>query len=273
VSTPLDADGGTGSPRAASERIPTDPRLSRRRRAGRRSRRRRALARAAVAAALALAMWVAFWSPLLAVRAVTVVGGRHTTTAEVAGVTRVVGDNLLLLSTAEMAERVASLPWVRRARVERILPATVRVRVRERRAALVARVASRPWTIDAFGRVLAAGRPSTPLPALVGAVRGPVAPGAVLSGDAASAALRAFRSLGAALRQRVVALFAPTVERITLSLRGGTLVRLGAAERLRAKRSVLEALLRRLDRDGRAAAYVDVRAPESPAVGGARGSP
>jgi cell division septal protein FtsQ len=64
----------------------------------------------------------------------------------------------------------------------------------------------------------------------------------------------------------VVGVFAPTVERITFSLREGTSVRYGAAEQIRDKNEVLQVLLRRLDDEGRTAAYIDVRVPTSPAV-------
>ena len=64
----------------------------------------------------------------------------------------------------------------------------------------------------------------------------------------------------------MVGIFAPTVERLTLSLEDGTLVRYGAAESLAAKNEVLLSLLAELAREGTQAAYIDVRVPTSPAV-------
>jgi cell division protein FtsQ len=247
-------------------RIPTDPRLSRRRRAVARTRRRRAYARGALACALGLALWAAFWSPLLDVRAVEVLGGRHTTSRHIAAAADLEGDNLLLLSTAEVARRVASLPWVRRAQVERMLPGTVRVRVRERRPAVVLAARGRHWTLDPRGRVLMAGRARPGLPELLGTAAERVRPGQVVASAAARDALEAYRSLPRRLRATVVALFAPTVERISFSFESGPLVRFGAAERLEAKRSVLRAVLQRVRQEGLSAGYVDVRVPESPAL-------
>jgi cell division protein FtsQ len=257
----------------ASERVPTDPRLRRRRRAVRRTRRRRNIGRAAGAAGAALALWFAFWSPLLEVRAVDVVGGRHTGAAEAAAAGDLLGRNLLLLSTSDAADAIAALPWVRRARVERILPATVRVRITERRPALAARVGQAWWTVDARGRVLDAGRAVRSLPALVGLSGERPEVGDTLADPTGRSALRVLRALGEDLRRRLDAVVARSPEGITLSLRDGPLVRWGAAERLAAKRAVLRALLHRLRRDGRAVGYVDVRVPESPAVGGALRSP
>jgi cell division septal protein FtsQ len=95
-----------------------------------------------------------------------------------------------------------------------------------------------------------------------------VEPGAAVVDGAAGAALRAYAALPRSARRSVRAAFAPSVERISFSLEGGLLVRWGAAERLTDKRRVLSALLARLARTGTAAAYVDVRVPEHPAVSG-----
>lgn len=251
---------------ARDGRVPTDPRLSRRRRAVRRARRRRAALWGAGIAALALVAWATFWSPLLAVRAVEVAGGRHTSRARVEAAAGLVGDNLLLLSTTEVERRVERLPWVRRAVVERRLPDTVRVEVVERRPAVVMTGRGTRWTLDARGRVLSEGAPRPGLPLLGGADGAGARPGAVLRGDDVAAGLEVLRLLPRGLRADVVALFAPSPERVTLSLRSGTLVRLGAAERLEPKMAVLRAVVARLQRSGETARYVDVRVPETPAV-------
>lgn len=251
-----------------SERLTTDPRLTRRRLAERRSRRRRAWTRAAAATAVALTAWAAFWSPLLEVRAVRVVGGRHTTSQEVARAAGLdLGDNLLLVSTSAIAERAATLPWVRDARVDRKLPGTVVVRVKERRPALVLATPRGSFTIDARGRVLARGRRLSGLPVLHESSGEDVTAGRPLRGEPARAALRAYRSLAPRFRRRVAAIFAPSLERISFQLRGGPAVRFGAAERLGAKDHVLRAVLGRLARQDRSVAYVDVRVPDAPAVG------
>jgi cell division protein FtsQ len=256
--------------RIRGARVHTDPRFSRRRRTIARSRRRALVARLAAVLTVAALVWAAFWSPLLQVRAIKVTGAEHTSVrqiAEVAGVSE--GHNLLLLSTGEIARRTETLPWVRRAAVDRKLPGTVRVRIVEREPALTLSVGPRRWTLDAAGRVLQEGAAPGARPVLAGIEVAHVAPGARLRSPEARGALAALRSMPRALRSRVSAVFAPTAERISLSLDTGVLVRYGAAERLDAKNSVLVAVLRRLASTGGAAAtaYVDVRVPASPAVG------
>jgi cell division septal protein FtsQ len=74
------------------------------------------------------------------------------------------------------------------------------------------------------------------------------------------------RSLPRKLRSEVVAIFAPSAERISFSLADRTLIRYGSAHMLTAKARVLAALLQRLRQEGTAAAYIDVRVPSSPAI-------
>ena len=261
----------------SSARVHTDPRFSRRRRTIARSRRRAVLARLAVVLTIAVLVWAAFWSPLLHVRSIKVSGAEHTNArqiAEAAGVDQ--GDNLLLLSTAEIVRRTETLPWVKRATVDRKLPGTLRVRIVERKPALDLSLGDRRWTIDASGRVLEAGAAPGSRPVLAGFDAADPSPGERLRSPEALGALAAYRSMPRPLRSRVAAVFAPTVERISFSLDTGVLVRYGAAERLQAKNEVLAAVLRRLASSGEAAtaAYVDVRVPDSPAVGArAAGSP
>jgi cell division protein FtsQ len=251
----------------ARKRISTDPRISRRRKAVARSRRRRVLATIASLGAVMALVWLAFMSPLLIVERVVVVGGRHVLAEHVetaAGLGS--GDNLLLLSTNRVAKRIERLPWVRRARVTRRLPDTVRVRVTERRPAMVLSTTRGRWTLDRAGRVLGKGTAERALPVLGGVHVGDLAPGDVLSDTEVGAALEVWRSLPRRLRNRVVGVFASSLERIALSLDDDVVVRYGAAESMAAKNSVLRAVLARVRAEGRKVGYIDVRVPASPAI-------
>jgi cell division protein FtsQ len=244
-----------------------DPRFSRRQKAVARARRRRTVVRTAVVLAVAGTTWGIFYSPLLEVRSVDVVGASHTTREDVIDAAAIDNDaNLLFVRTDEIATRVETLPWVETADVDRMLPGTVRVRVRERRPALTLSLGAARWTIDERGRVLSAGEAAGGLPVLAGVAVGTVRPGVELKTVEARAALAVWRSLDRSMKRRVVAVFAPTIERITLTLEDGMLVRYGAPERMAGKNEVLGALLPRLRREDSAASYVDVRVPAHPAV-------
>jgi len=240
-----------------------------------RSKRRRLWIGLAATVSVAAVVWLMLWSPLLSVREVKVAGAVHTPESAVleAAALEGTGQNLLRLSTGEVAARIAVLPWVASVDVDRMLPGTVKVRIVERTPAMVLSLGAARWTIDAEGHVLEPGAVEKGLPALAGVEVGRVAAGMRLQTEESLAALEVFRSLAPALRTKVAAIFAPTIERITFSLADGTVVRFGAAEDIQAKNRVLKALLERLKREGRKVAYVDVRVPTSPAISEATPAP
>ncbi|MFN2389235.1 MAG: cell division protein FtsQ/DivIB [Actinomycetota bacterium] len=246
----------------------TDPRIRRRRASIARSRKRSVILKLSVVAALVGLVWVVLWSPLLRVSDVRVLGARHTTAAEIARVADLGPDrHVLLLSTDEVARRAETLPWVRTARVDRMLPGTVRVRIVERRPAVVLSLGAARWTLDAGGHVLTAGARGDDLPVVAGVEVAGAQPGEQVDSAEVLAALEALSAMPRGLRARVDGVFAASVERITFSMADGLQVRFGAAEQLRAKYEVLRAVLARLGEEGRTVGYVDVRVPRSPAVG------
>ncbi|MEA2506058.1 MAG: cell division protein FtsQ [Actinomycetota bacterium] len=249
-------------------RARTDPRITRRRKAIERSRKKRFLGSLVTVAIIVVIVWAAFWSPLLHVHMVRVSGSQHVTPAEVERVAGIgSGTNLLLLSTSRVVHAVEGLPWVRRARVERSLPGTVRVRILERHPALQLSVGSSHWLIDSSGYVIAAAHGGhKQLPTIAGVHVPQVRPGLRLTSAAGAGALRAWRSLPPELAGQVVAVFAPTVDAITMSLKDGTTVRYGGPQNLRDKNRVLLALLHKTVVEGTGASYIDVRVPTSPAV-------
>lgn len=259
---------------STAARVRTDPRISRRRKAVARARRRRLGYQLGGALTGAFLVWVVLWSPLLKVKDVTLEGGSQTTTAEVS---RAAGldekDNLLFVKSADVAARVARLPWVKSVDVDRILPSTVRVRIVEREAAMVLTSESGSWTLDGSGRILEVGGEGSGLPVLAGSELGDLRPGETISTLSVRAAVRALGSMPAELREKVKAAFAPTSERISFTLEGGLLVRYGAAEELRDKHEVVIALLERVKEEQTPVTYIDVRVPSNPALANAVEAP
>jgi cell division protein FtsQ len=251
----------------ATVRVHTDPRISRRRKAVARSKRKRYFVGMALVLGVITVVYLMFWSPLLSVHEVRVVGAKHTTSDEIAAVAGLdAGDNLLRVSTSDIARKAEQLPWIKSAEVDRMLPGTVRVRVVERTPAMVLSLAKGRWTIDLSGAVLQHGAISDKLPVLAGVAVAGVRAGDRLQTEESIGALKAYRSLPRRMKKDVAGVFAPTQERISFSLKEGTVVRFGAAERLRAKNEVLRALLKRLHAEHSAPAYIDVRVPTNPAV-------
>lgn len=249
-------------------RVQTDPRISRRRAAVHRSKRRRIGIGIGVAVALVALLWLMFFSPLLQVRQIKVSGAEQSGEQAVIEATGLLDaeQNLLLLSGGDIEARISELPWVEGVKVQRSLPGTVKVEVTEREAELILSLGAARWSIDGRGHVLTSGVATRGLPTLAGVEVSSVEPGVQLQTEEATDALKVFRALPNQVRSQVSALFAPTVERITLSLKDGTAVRFGAAEEITAKVKVLKALMSRLAAEGKSAAYIDVRVPTSPAV-------
>jgi cell division septal protein FtsQ len=82
--------------------------------------------------------------PAFAVAEAQVLGTRHLSRLEVLSAAGLgVHSNLLSLNVGRMEARLATLPWVERARVERRPPATVRITVTERRPSWLAVVEGR----------------------------------------------------------------------------------------------------------------------------------
>ncbi len=245
------------------------PRINRRRAAVARSKKRRTFLWIALLLGAAASVWAAFFSPLLDVRDVRVVGARHTRTEAILRAAAMAsGDNILLMSPSDVAVGVLRLPWVKKARVDRMLPATVRVEISERVPEVVVTDGDRRFTVDARAHVLARGVAQKGLPVISGGASAGTHPGDRLSDPGARAALAVYRSMPPRLGERVVALIAPSSERVTASLEDGTVVRYGAPYRLAAKHEVLGALFKRLAQEGRTPGYIDVRVPTSPAIGG-----
>lgn len=234
-----------------------------------RSARARLLCALGVLAAFGAGTWVAAHSPLLDVDRIEVWGGFQVTAEQAVEAARVErGEPLLGIDEARARARLEALPWVLSARVERVFPNRLRIRLTERLAAAsVARPAGGFALLDETARVLAdrVERPEG-VPEVSGAGTAPTA-GRWLR--LARPALRVVAALPEALRRRVSAAFVDG-EAVGLRL-GEAEVRFGPPEQLEAKAAALSALFEHLgDRPVR---YVDVRVPGAPVVGPAEPTP
>jgi len=256
-------------PRAASAPRPTkaiDPRIRERRVAVTRARGRRRLRwmiGLVVLAALAAAAWAVTHSALLDVERVRVTGTQQATPAQVRFVAGVKpGDAILFIDTGAIARNVERVPWIDKARVERSLGGEVDIHVTERRpAAWVRRAPDRVALVDATGRVLGdAAEPPPNLPEIAVLRAVPDAGHDV----APSAAADVLETLPPALGLRTTRI-AVANDEVTLALRDGPEVRLGAARNVAAKARAAVAVL-----SSTAAApprYIDVRVPGAPVAG------
>lgn len=217
----------------------------------------------------ALTVWAVLWSPLLEVNSIDIQGSPHTSAADVAEATGVLGENLLFVSADAVAEDTKELPWVAAVRVDRLLPNTLRVRIVERVPALVVTTDSGSWVVDETGHVLQAARGNEALPTMKTTGHGDMEPGERLVRPSLLDGVRALASMPRELAAMVETVDAPTSEAISLVLTGGITVRYGAAEEMRDKNEVIVALLERFG-SAEGQRYFDVRVPSNPAVSGAQ---
>jgi cell division protein FtsQ len=251
----------------------------------RRSRLRGALIAARIvigAVGLAYAAWRgASWvsgASALDVSHVTVQGNRRLSTGEVlALLDGLKGRHILGLDLAEWQQRLLASPWVEDATLRRVLPATVEVRIRERRPMAIGRVGSALYLVDAHGVVVDEYGPAyADLDLLMVDGLGAGGPGrGTMDESRVTLAGRVIASLSARpdLAGKVSLIDVSNAHDAVVMLDGDTaLLRLGDeafAERLQQYFDLAEALRERVAEID----YVDLRFPERlyvrPAKGGA----
>lgn len=224
---------------------------------GRRRRRAWRMALLAVAAAgvVGAGAWALFYSPLLAVRSVTVTGTHFVAASDVltaAGIEP--ATPLIRVNTGRVAARVDTIRQVRSTQVTRSWPNRVVITVREWTPALALAAPGGGYDLaDAAGVVLqrVVSRPAD-LPLYA------VPPGRSVRGDPDFAAAAAVvGELPSWLRHAVESVTAPAPDQVTLRLAGHVTVLWGGTDRAAAKARELTAVMpTRMH-------YFDVSAPGS----------
>jgi cell division protein FtsQ len=262
------ASAGTTGPKArkavGAPRAPVDPRVRDRWVAARRAEGRRRLRILVVVGAvllLAALAWVAVASPVLDVDRIEVTGTTRLTSDEVRTASGIsIGDPMVWLDGGAAERRLAALPWVASARVEREWPATVTITLTEREPVAWVDGGAGPALVDGTGRVLSTvaappeGFPQVLEPARVPPVGGTISP-----------------DNGARVARALVGYARPATKTIALTDRGvvlvlqsGAEVRIGSPTQVMTKVVAARAVL---DAVGVPVAYVDVSVPSNPVAG------
>jgi cell division protein FtsQ len=202
---------------------------------------------------------------LFAVRSVEVRGASPAVTRRVErALEPLAGENLLSIDAEDVERALAALPDIQALEIDRSFPRTLRVTVSAERPVAVLRRGPDAWLVTERGRVLHAirGAPPRALPRIWVARLSAPSDGALLDEDET---LRPALALGAVLTadprflQRVREGRAAGGE-VTLVLRTGTELRLGAPEDIALKVAVAAKILAALP--GASGGYVDVSVPE-----------
>jgi cell division protein FtsQ len=174
-----------------------------------------------------------------------------------------VGDAALRLRPSSVARDVEQLALVRTADVRRVGLRTVVIDVVERAPVYTVAYRTTAVLVDRDGLVIYRGREDG-IP-VVRVVTPPPVPGDPVAAHGALAnAHRAWTGLSGPLRSRVVAMRAPDIEGLEMTLDTGEVVRFGRAEQLEEKIRALGAILD--DVAGSEVVLIDVRVPGFPVV-------
>lgn len=217
----------------------------------------------ALVAAVLGAMWGARTSSVFSVDEVEVVGAPPAVSRQVERATAgVVGRSLLEIDARELADTVRALPSVAGVSVDRAFPHTLVIRISVERPVAVVRRRESAWVVTGTGKVIREietdslrGLPRLWLPRGIGVRVGGSLPASY------GVATRALAEAQEARLPRRVKAVRSEAGQLTLVLRRGPELRLGAAVDLRLKLAVAARVFPYLP-DG--AAYLDVSVPERP---------
>ena len=211
--------------------------------------KRKRLVMAALGVVLALGVTlIVLASPIVAVRTVQVEGAKYADAALVRSVSESLkGKSVLTVDTKTASERLESDPWIKSARITTSLPSRVLIQISERApVAWFLGVDNRARVIDEDGLVLSVveGRP-TQYMWIEGT--GPNLTAGASSAAAYRAAGQLAMSLPSELAPMVKQLGVAGTEKITMTLKTGTVINFGAPVDMRNKLVNVVVLLRRQD--------------------------
>ncbi|HEX9696031.1 MAG TPA: FtsQ-type POTRA domain-containing protein [Actinomycetota bacterium] len=235
------------------------PAGTRRARRARIRRIRRIVVTVTVTGGIAVGGMALMRSSLFALDGIEVAGATMLSRAQILDASGLrIGMNVLSVDAGRVEALLEDLAMVAEASVERVYPSKVRITVRERTPAAVARLAGGTWLMEASGRLIAPvsvppeGIPQVTVRAEAGSV-------------ALAEALRLWSMLPEWARDKTTDLEAAEPEEIVARI-GGTRIVFGTAESVLSKMQAVVAIFERAKTDGTRVKQIDVRAPARPAA-------
>ena len=180
------------------------------------------------------------------------------------------GRSLVTIDAGAVAEHVDGLPAVRESVVDRAFPHTLRIRVVPETPVAVLRRGADSWLVSARGRVIAAVglRTHPSLPRIWLPPSTEIGIGGLLGDEPSALAARSLAAfVGSGFPNRIS--FVRALDgQITLGLRGGLEIRLGAPVDLRLKIAIARSVLPTLALPAQGGPdYLDIAVPERPVAG------
>lgn len=180
------------------------------------------------------------------------------------------GRSLVAVDADEVQQRVNGLPTVRASAVDRAFPHTLRIRVVPELPVAVLRRGADAWLVSARGRVIGPSVLGThrTLPRVWLPQRTEIEIGSLLADEPGGLAARSLAAfVGSGFTNRI-AFVKALAGQITLGLRGGLEIRLGAPVDLRLKMAIAHGIVPTLALPAAGGAdYLDLAVPERPVAG------
>jgi hypothetical protein len=210
-------------------------------------------------------------SSMFAVHAIDVDGAPPAVAAQVRAVLRSFeGRSLVAVDVSRVEQRVDGLPAVRGSVVDRAFPHTLRIRVEPELPVAVLRRGGEAWLVSARGRVIGTTPRGTEraLPRIWLPLRTEIEIGSLLEDDPGGLAARSLAAfVGSGFPARIAFVRALNGQ-LTLGLRSGLEVRLGAPVDLRLKVAIAHGILPTLALPAEGGPdYLDIALPERPVAG------
>lgn len=208
-------------------------------------------------------VFVTTLSPLFHAKTIDVEGESHLKEAKILALSKVDGGtNILWLSSAAVAERLTSDPWVQVAEVKKRYPSTLTIAVTERTA--VAQMgAGHEWTLIAGdGTALESSNRVGGLPE----IQGVAAPGIGSRGSSSTPAAQAVAALTPSTREAVERVIIDDDGSLRMILRDGGKVEYGPAAEFAAKGEAIGGVVIWAADNGARIRTLDVTAPSAPAA-------
>ncbi len=210
---------------------------------------------------------VARESSLFAVRTIEVSGANARVASEVRAALRPeLGTSLVMIDPEAVRRRLATVPDVQSATLDRAFPHTLAVTVTPERALAVLRQGAGAWLVSTWGRVLRPIERGTArsLPRIWVGRGATIEPGRTLALDDGGRAVAALAPIaGTGFGPRILYV-RTSPDEVTLVLRSGVELRLGDLGDLRLKLAIARRILRATGSRVTAGDYLDVSVPERP---------
>lgn len=221
---------------------------------------------AVVAVVLAVAGYYAATWPGFYPKAVTVSGNRVVSSAEILQRAAIAPHaNIWLQNTHAAAARIEAIPYVKEARVHRLLPASVGITVSERKPFAVLEYGGQRALVDGDLRVLQPSAGPSMLPLIAGGKSAMPRPGAFVEDPS----VQRLRDDYEALTEAHVAVRSVRYDKfgdLVATMRNGIDLLLGDDGDLAKKTPLIDPIVSQVGATGRKLAAVDLRAPNTPVV-------